>query len=148
MLSLFPHYHNGIVWPYPWNHLFSITVHTWWTAYGYWSSPPNFWSSFHTTCPDFIDMLSYSRVSSLDWQFTSCSPATPWMCRRRPSLKQSQHCSFSSSCLRYFPVQDFFTPSNVLTNFSLICSGLPDWASNALFPESGREGFLQKKRCH
>ena len=30
-------------------------------------------------------------------------------------------------------MQDFFTPSNVLTNFSLICSGLPDWASNALF---------------
>ena len=40
---------------------------------------------------------------------------------------------FLQAALDTFPVQDFFTPSNVLTNFSLICSGLPDWASNTLF---------------
>ena len=40
---------------------------------------------------------------------------------------------FLQAALDTFPVQDFFTPSNVLANFSLICSGLPDWASNALF---------------
>ena len=41
--------------------------------------------------------------------------------------------SFLQAALDTFPVQDFFTPSNVLANFSLICSGLPDWASNTLF---------------
>ena len=40
---------------------------------------------------------------------------------------------FLQAALDTFPVQDFFTPSNVLANFALICSGLPDWASNALF---------------
>ena len=40
---------------------------------------------------------------------------------------------FLQAALDTFPVQDFFTPSNVLTSFALICSGLPDWASNALF---------------
>ena len=40
---------------------------------------------------------------------------------------------FLQAALDTFPAQDFFTPSNVLTNFALICSGLPDWASNALF---------------
>ena len=40
---------------------------------------------------------------------------------------------FLQAALDTFPVQDFFTSSNVLANFSLICSGLPDWASNALF---------------
>ena len=40
---------------------------------------------------------------------------------------------FLQAALDTFPVQDFFTSSNVLTNFALICSGLPEWASNALF---------------
>ena len=82
-----------------------------------------------------ILLTCYRLLSYLPWTDSSSHARQRLLECVAGGLHLNNHniASFLQAALDTFPVQDFFTPSNVLANFSLICSGLPDWASNTLF---------------